>query len=133
MNPAPGISWTQAVARCALVFLALSLLCPGQSKAVAFHQKTGIIRNWAQSATGGTFDLQTAEGLLHFNIDAKQTKFVGVPVSRSARDATLPFGTSAKPISRCASVVYYSVGLSYRLALTITVLDKAQSSKSPCV
>jgi hypothetical protein len=133
MNPAPGMSWALAAARCALIFLALSLLGPGQSNATAFHQKTGVIRNWAENAAGGTFDLQTAEGLLHFNIDAKQTKFVGVPDSRSARDATLPFGTSARPIYRCASVIYYSVGLSYRLALAITVLDKAESSKSPCV
>jgi len=133
MIPAPGTSWMQPIARCALIFFALSLSCPDLSNAVAFHQVKGIIRNWTENASGGAFDLQAAGGVLHFTIDPEQTKFVGVPNSRLAREATLPFGTAAKPVSRCASVVYYSVGLSHRLALTITVLDKAQSSKSPCV
>jgi hypothetical protein len=123
-------SWSRL--KVAILLLALSFACSSEAEAVAFGEMKGVVLNWSEGLTTGSFDLDVGGELTHFYIDMKQTTVDGVRASRWAGGMPSPFGTNDNPKRLCALVVFHRVGKFYYTALTITILREASASPNPC-
>ena len=105
------------------LFLALSLVCSDEAAPKAFGCMHGIVVNWSEGATTGSFDLDAGGKLTHFVIDMRLGTVDGVSVSRWANGAPSPFGTYDKPKRVSASVAFSRVGNYYFTAISIYIGD----------
>jgi hypothetical protein len=106
------------------IFLALSLACSNEAAPTAFGCMKGIVVNWSEGATAGSFDLDAGGKLTHFAIDMRQGTVDGVSVSRWAKGAPSPFGTLDNPKRVSAWVAFSRVDNYLFTAISIYTGDK---------